>query len=160
MLSKLPSIFSLFLLLSCTSTGDKRYTALKADYKTSAEELVGLINSKNPGKSELILLSEKTMAKARPILKEFTKMKPQCAKLVEFMIANESAMKNLTPSVLESDYHEGEALPKFSDECHDIKEILVHPATVISLAKHKSIKESKEQMFDEMEEVLSHLDTL
>ena len=76
------------------------------------------------------------------------------------MLKNENEMKNLAPSKIETDYHEGEALPKFADHCHDIKEILVHPATVISLAKHRGLKDSKEQMYDEMEEVLSHLDAL
>ena len=163
MLSKQISILSIiFTLISCASHNKavSGYKAYKPAYKKVASELVAAINSGKSSKSELIRLSEQTMAKARPILTAFSKENPKCEALVSFMLENEKSMKSLTPEKIETDYHDGGALPKFADECHDIKEILIHPATVISLANHRSLKQSKEQMFDEMEEVLSHLDTL
>ena len=163
MLSKQISILTIiFTLISCAShdKAESGYKSYKPAYKKVASELVAAINSGKSSKSELIKLSEQTMAKARPILTAFSKENPKCEVLVNFMLKNEQSMKSLTPEKIETDYHDGGALPKFADECHDIKEILVHPATVISLANHRSLKQSKEQMYDEMEEVLSHLDTL
>ena len=160
-MQKLPLLILILIgLYGCATKTNKRYASLKGEYKTVASQLVELIKTKNPSKGDLIRLSEKTMNKAKPILREYSAMYPQCTNLVDFMIKNEKAMKNLTPSAIEKDYHDGGALPTFADECHDIKEILVHPATVISLAKYKTVRDSKEQMFDEMEEVLLHLDTL
>ena len=70
-------------------------------------------------------------------------------------------MYDLKPGQLETGYHEEQELPSFPDECHDLKELIVHPATVVSLARICSrFKKAKAQMKDEIEEVIGHFESL
>jgi len=67
-------------------------------------------------------------------------------------------MQTISLPQIERDYHDGEALPKSADHCYNAKELVVHPATVVILAKKKISSKTREQMLAEIDEVIAHLD--
>ncbi|MAW07788.1 MAG: hypothetical protein CME61_05840 [Halobacteriovoraceae bacterium] len=157
-------IFSTILLtltlISCATSTAVNYEQEKSDYKNAAVNLVSTINSISFSKKAVMKQSLNAVEMAKPLIKRYAKKYPKCTILTDFILMKEKEILNSKPEQLESDYHEGNILPEFDSDCHDIKEVVVHPATVYSLAKYKNLSDSKEQMLDEMEEVLMHLDSL
>ena len=149
-----------FIACSSNQGNLSQLSESKSTYKISANKLVKVIRDVRSTKTDLISASLDTIKVARDVFKDYAKVHPQCENLINFMLKNEKKVLTLKPDKLESDYHDGDALPEHDDKCHDIKELIVHPATVVSLAKFKNLENSREQMFDEMDEVLSHLDAL
>ena len=132
----------------------------KAEYHRASKELIRAINQSNNSENIIKKAIEVTNL-ASPILKDLVKKNKKCGEIVDFIEKKKDSLFTLTPSELEEQYHEGSALPKFPEECHDLKELIVHPATVVSLAKFSpDLKKVKERMKDEIEEVLMHFEAL
>ena len=148
------------LFTSCSTLEKNNYDEAKSDYKKAADKLVSMVNSSDSSKSSIMEQSLLTIDLAKPLMNGYAKRFSNCKILTDFILSKENDILNSTPEKLEVNYHEGNSLPDFDPDCHDIKEVIVHPATVYSLAKFKNLKDSKEQMIDEMEEVLMHLDSL
>ena len=132
----------------------------KAEYHSASKALLYKIKTSN--ERDVISKAAKKVADlASPVLKELVAKNKKCSGIADFIQKQKVKMYELKPSQLESDYHEGAALPAFPDECHDLKELIVHPATVVSLAKYApELKKAKAQMTDEIEEVLGHFEAL
>ena len=160
MLSK---VFSLAIILStlgaCKNVSHYDLSKSKKEYQVAASQLLDSIEKKKDSKT-IRVQALKTIELAVPVLSSYGQKHPNCEVLTNFIIKKKGEMVKLTPAQLEDMYHEGNALPKYDEECHDIKELVVHPATVVSLLNGKLTKESYEQMFDEIEEVLGHFETL
>lgn len=58
---------------------------------------------------------------------------------------------------LERDYHADGALPQAPGFCYNAKDLLVHPATVVVLARSGDGPEVHRRMAAEMREALTHL---
>ena len=161
MLSKVLLLIIAFnLMLGCSSMSENKAVNDINNYKNEASKIVKLAKE-NLNASLLMEQSLNTINAAKLVFNQYAQKKPNCKNLINFVWNNRFKMMNSLPEDLEVNYHEGKALPKHDDECHDIKELVVHPATVYSLAKHsKNLENSKEQILDEMEEVLEHLDIL
>ena len=71
--------------------------------------------------------SVKTIQSAKDVFSVFAKNNPKCKHLVDFVWNNRNKIMNSKSEELEVKYHDGEALPKHADDCHDIKELGVHP---------------------------------
>ena len=71
-------------------------------------------------------------------------------------------MQSLSLAEIESKWHEGEALPEDADTvCMEAKELVVHPSTVVILSKDNfTSAKNKEQMSDELNEVIEHMSEL
>ena len=160
MFSKVMSLsICLSVLLACKNVSANNLKQHKNNYKVVATDLLKSIKSKE----DIRIVKDKAMKTielALPVLAAYGKKHPKCKVLTDFIIQNKESIISLTPSQLELNYHDGAALPKFDEECYDIKELVVHPATVVSLSREELNAEKWNQMFDEIEEVLGHFETL
>ena len=154
-------VVSLLLSIGCFAcNGNKTKLGPKAEYHSASKELLRTISQSND--RQVIEKSAKNVAElAIPVIKGLVESNSTCANLANFIQSKKSAMYEMKPSEIEVGYHEGKALPKFPDDCHDLKELIVHPATVVSLAKFSpDLAKAKGQMKDEIEEVLAHFEAL
>ena len=162
MLSKgIISIISVVTLTSAVACNEKSSKlGVKAQYHSASKELLYKIDNSND--RDVISKAAKNVADlATPVLEQLVAKNQKCAEIANFIQNKKVSMYNLKPSQLETDYHDGGALPSFPDECHDLKELIVHPATVVSLAKYApDLKKAKAQMKDEIEEVILHFEAL
>jgi hypothetical protein len=126
-------------------------------YEEVAKRLVE--NNKNGTRAkELKADAVKLIELAKPILSAYSKKNPACKELLDHIVAKSEHMQNITLSEIEDKYHDGNGLPQAEETCYEPKELIVHPSTVVILSKAKLNKESREQINDEIEEVLAHLD--
>lgn len=132
----------------------------KSNYHSASKELLFKIE-KSDDRNAIAEAAMKVADLADPVLKELVNKNPKCSEIVSFIQKKKLEMYNLKPNVLEDEYHEGSVLPTFPDDCHDLKELIVHPATVVSLAKFSTdFKKAKAHMKEEIEEVMMHLEAL
>ncbi|MFT6070809.1 MAG: hypothetical protein ACJAT2_000630 [Bacteriovoracaceae bacterium] len=128
-------------------------------YKEVAERLI-LNNDK--GAKPIVLKEDaiELINLAKPILKKYTARNPKCNELLTFIMAKSTYMQNLSLSEIEDKFHDGNGLPKADETCYEPKELIVHPSTVVILSKSNLTAEGREQIKDEIEEVIGHLDIL
>jgi hypothetical protein len=70
-------------------------------------------------------------------------------------------MLTLNIEQIEDQYHAGNALPKSDDICFEMKELIVHPATVILIGKNNfPFTKAKVKVAGELEELYDHLDEI
>lgn len=94
---------------------------------------------------------------SKTILAQVIKAKPQCADYLNKTLAAADAMLTMDLDTIERDYHKDGALPKAPGECYHAKDLLVHPATAVVLARGETFnKDTLETIEHEIEEVLSH----
>ncbi|MDA9189440.1 hypothetical protein N9O57_00495 [bacterium] len=156
---KILTLLTLCTLISCSHTHTSNIKTDIQAYKESAQKLISLNNS-NASEIKLKAMSLELISKATPIINSHKKRFPKCSELMDTITSSATKMTNLTLEQIEKDYHEGAALPKADDSCYEAKELIVHPATVAILTKTKLNTESREQINEEIEEVLAHIDML
>lgn len=145
---------SLTLIASCASK--PLHKNLKP-YREVAERLVK--NNKANANSEVLKKDAIELVElAKPILKAYSKKNPKCETLLKHIVDKSTYMQNISLSEIEDKFHDGNGLPKADVTCYEPKELIVHPSTVVILSKQKLNSESREQINDEIEEVLAHLD--
>lgn len=147
--------------VACVACSDKTVNlGAKANYHSASKELLHKIE-KSLDRAEISAAAKKVADLATPVLTELVAKNKKCSEIASFIQKKKLSMYDLKPSQLEADYHDGGALPTFPDECHDLKELIVHPATVVSLAKYApELTKVKAQMKDEIEEVILHFEAL
>lgn len=87
---------------------------------------------------------------------------PQCIAYFEALTKASSQLTQLSLKEIEKDYHRDGKLPKSPDgSCYHGKDLVVHPATVVIMARG-GLKTSEEQQSarHELEEVLAHLSSV
>lgn len=84
---------------------------------------------------------------------------PACKAYLDAVVAAAATMHTLPLEEIESGYHKDGKLPKNTQgECYHAKDLVVHPATVVALAKAGLSDRAAAQ--NEIAEVLTHLDQL
>lgn len=162
MLSKviIISTLSAFSMATMSCNDKAANLGAKAEYHSASKELLYKIE-KSSDREVISKAAKKVADLASPVLDELVAKNKKCGGIAKFIQEKKLSMYDLKPSQLELDYHDGGALPKFPDECHDLKELIVHPATVVSLAKYApELTKAKAQMRDEIEEVILHFEAL
>ena len=84
---------------------------------------------------------------------------PQCTAYFEALVSASSQLTHLSLEAIEKDYHRDGKLPKSPDgACYHGKDLVVHPATVVIMARGgiKTDEQTKSALH-EIEEVLAHL---
>lgn len=152
-------ILTMLASLGCASN-KKSVDADINNYRELAEKIVSYAKTKNPNHKVLRKDADKLISLAMPILDKFAKINPQCKSYLKTVKKKTPGMKRLSLEQIEHKFHEGHALPKAADRCSNAKELVVHPATVYIIGKKKVNTEGKEQVVDELDEVLAHLDLL
>ena len=159
---KLVVILSLISFLSACTDSNATNKTLKVkidDYKKTAVQLVESTKL-NADHKKISDLATDLLGQADAILKLYSKKNPKCAKMLNVVLAKAEYMTSISLEKIEKDFHDGEALPEVKDGCHDAKELVVHPATVVIVTKTPYDKAGKEQILDEIEEVVGHIDNL
>jgi len=96
---------------------------------------------------------------AKKILPVFTINNPECKVYLDAVMLASDSMQQLSLEEIEADYHLDGKLPTLtSGDCYHAKDLLVHPATVVVMAKTlKDSKDNRQKMSHEIEEVIQHL---
>lgn len=155
------STFSLIFLTACSSTksGNQAFDNALSEYKTNAIMLVQAIN-KQASFGTIRSLSDKLISSSTPIIKMVKEGQNDCNQFLDKVLKDQQKMKTISLKEIETLYHEGQALPDAPDKCYLAKELTVHPATVFILSKKSNTTQTRQQMSDEITEVLAHLDDL
>lgn len=147
-------ISALVMLSACAS---KPIHKNLSTYEEVAKRLVE--NNKKGAKASVLKNDAVELIElAKPILNAYGTKNPTCKTLLNHIVSKSTYMQNISLSEIEDKFHDGNGLPKASETCYEPKELIVHPSTVVILSKKKLNKESREQINDEIEEVLAHLD--
>ena len=151
------AFFSLFV--SCASSQNSRvFMSQKErvkDYQQFADQIVRQMRD-GAVEGEVAEMGRHLITMARPIISNFQATYPDCTPLLETILARSSEITELNLEMVERGYHEGELLPEAPDHCHAAKELIVHPATVVVIAKRGYLQDGKQKIADEIEEVIEH----
>lgn len=135
---------------------------LLAYYEIEAKKLVnGLEDGADDGEAvskharELLAMSESVLDSARFRL-------PQCDEYLAKSLAIKGSLEEISHATLEKDYHLDGALPKAPPECYHAKDLFVHPATVIVLARDDPAlgEQTRQSIKAEITEVLAHTEVV
>ena len=131
---------------------------LLADYEIAAKKLITnldndstkAIDISNQAKA-LLVLSENIIDSAQYRL-------PQCDEYLGKTLMLKNNLHDISLASLEKDYHHDGALPNAPGECYHTKDLFVHPATVIVLARDDpTLNETTKATINlEISEVLAH----
>jgi hypothetical protein len=96
------------------------------------------------------------------VIGELSAKYPKCKGFLDKVVADLPKMQKLSHEAIESQYHKGAALPATESFCNELKELVVHPATVIVLNREaKQIDaETLTHMSAEIDEVMTHIDNI
>ncbi len=127
-------------------------------YKNKAQETKNLI--KNSKYAEIEAQSTDLVNIAKSLLPQYVDKFPQCQTYLDAVVMAADDMLNLSVERIEADYHADGKLPKMTDvKCYHAKDLLVHPATLVVMAKTQQDNEAqRESMSHEIIEVLVHFD--
>ena len=103
--------------------------------------------------------SAKLVDLAKEILPAFSENNPACKIYLDIVMSAADSMQQLSLEQIEADYHLDGKLPTLTNgDCYHAKDLLVHPATVVVMAKTlKDTKANRKKMQHEIAEVIQHL---
>jgi hypothetical protein len=134
-------------------------TAFASDwgnYLSTAEATKVEINKGNVKKAGK--LAKKLVSISTKLLPQVAEKHSQCQEYLSVALSAATKMQNISLEAIEKDYHADGKLPQVKDvKCYHAKDLLVHPATVVVLAKQANKTDAvKAQMLDEIDEVIEH----
>ena len=153
-------LFAFFgLFVSCATSQNREVPISQAErvknYQQFADQIVRQMRG-GATEGEVAEMSMHLITMARPIINNFQTAYPDCSLLLETILERSSEITELNLEMIERDYHEGELLPEAPEHCHAAKELIVHPATVVVIAKRGYLQDGKQKIADEIEEVVEH----
>ncbi len=125
------------------------------DYQQFAGKIVRQMRD-GAAEGEVAEMGMHLITMARPIVDNFQTAYPDCSPLLETILEKSSEITELDLEMIERGYHEGELLPEAPEHCHAAKELIVHPATVVVIARRGYLQDGKQKISDEIEEVVEH----
>lgn len=132
-----------------------------ATYEFEAAKLVDLVNENEPRASideqasELVNLSETVLDWARFRL-------GQCDQYLAKSLELKDQLDSISHDSLEKNYHHDGLLPSAPPECYHIKDLFIHPATVLVLTRDDPDmnEETRNSIKAEISEVLGHTEAV
>jgi len=124
-------------------------------YESDGRSLLTLIESDTPAAE----LSEHAAALTRLadyLAGEFAIAYPACGPHLGAALGVLQKLDAISVDEIERSYHANDELPEAPDFCYHPRDLIVHPATVIVLARNDSAS-ARRQMLAEMLEVLAHV---
>ena len=157
---KIFTIFSLMLTLSYCAYHNKKI----GYYRDQGQNLIKMIN-RGSAQKELVQESLNLMVEGIAVARKFAARYPECNEYLSYAIEQKDSMISLSLEEIEQLYHADGGMPPAPDHCYDVKDLIVHPATVIVLLhRHKTSpqtqKQDRQQMLGELVEVLDHVDNV
>lgn len=132
-------------LLAQVDTYELEAGALLADLRTSRSA------------DHLRARAEVLVAIAEPILLGYAERDPDCRAYLDAARGMLDRLEEIGLDEVERGFHHDEALPDAPARCYNVKDLLVHAATVIVVLRETGLAQGREQMVAEVAEVLAHL---
>lgn len=131
--------------------------ALLDRYDQQATVLAAALGATGGDRAALQRQSEALVDLAAAVTPAYVARHPHCGAYLQAALQVRDAWPSLDPAAIERDYHHDGALPR-SDQtgsCYHMKDLIVHPATVLVLLSQPSPDYVKSKA--EVDEVIAHL---
>ena len=129
-----------------------------ADYEFAAKKLINSLQQKAVNAEQINKQANKLLALSETVIDSARFRLPQCDDYLGKTLAIKDKLDSISLETIESDYHHDGALPKAPGECYHAKDLFVHPATVVILARiDPSLgQETRTSISAEITEVIAH----
>lgn len=135
---------------------DNKGKALLDAYDAESKGLLESIAAE-PKSKKVQDTSKSLVEKGITLTKLMLKKEPECAPYLNALLKAAPTLGNLSAEDIETGYHQDGKLPKSPKEaCYHAKDLVVHPATVLVMAKSAEPVKPLE-MKKEIAEVIAHL---
>lgn len=149
-----------FFLFGCSDRGElaqpSENTPAKALIESYAKKSDSLIKSIRSG-GEVVRESRELLSIGNTLAIKFMGENPKCADYLNKSLEVNKLLKTISLDRIEKDFHKDGVLPNAPEECYHIKDLVVHPATVVVLSRGARTKAALQQMEAEIQEVKAHL---
>ena len=147
--------------VTTTETPATSGSPLASSFKAQLSVTEAAISNPQSEGDVIVKEARALMAIGSELVKEIALKQAECKTVLDVVVQNAEQMTGLSVAQIEEQYHQGKALPKGSDLCYEAKEFVVHPATVIVLAREKGFdSETRGAMAGELGELAHHVDTV
>lgn len=135
---------------------------LLAHYEIEARKLINMLDQLPLNGTTITKQAEKLMQLSENVIDSARFRLPQCDDYLSKMMVLKDMLKEISHEVLEKDYHRDGALPKAPAECYHTKDLYVHPASVIVLARDDRdlTEKTRTSIKNEITEVLVHTEVV
>jgi hypothetical protein len=140
--------------LTSTTLAETPHQSLAQYKKTLDQAVTHLKNSSSPAKIKPKI--EELFKLSQTITKSYAQRYGDCEAYLSKALAVADQMPQMKLETIERDYHQDHALPKAGTHCYHVKDLLVHPATVLVLMS-QSPEKHQQQMYRELAELDAHL---
>lgn len=163
------TLFSSVKAMACGDSKKAKESAAEmvGSFQTELKALRFMISDSSSNAGQIEAASTRLVEKGNPILTRIAALEKDCKSTLEKVVADSTKMQALKFEEIETQYHQGKALPKAeNDLCYEVKEFVVHPATVTVLARKKASKdgslskETRDAMDAELAELAYHLENV
>lgn len=151
-------LFLSALILSSCASFKESDSAAAHSYKKELTALRTHLLKKNIDMQWVKEESLGLIERATALLESFAAKYPDCRELISQVLENRERMLQMELPEIESQFHEGEALPESELICYNPKELVVHPATVFLLTQSQDVENPLMSMRAELEELDLHFD--
>jgi len=150
------SLALITLIASSAMLSNTVYAGDWGKYLSTAQATKAAINKGNVEKAGN--LAKQLVTISTTLLPQVAAKHAQCQEYLSVALSAATKMQNISLDAIEKDYHADGKLPPVKDaKCYHAKDLLVHPATVVVLAKQGTNTDTvKAQMLDEIDEVIEH----
>lgn len=156
------------LLASCLALGaadagaessapDPALLRALARYETLGRELVEACDAEDARSAGLARRAHDLIELAQGLLGPFAVDYPPCGPYLRAAMGVLERLDGIDAEAMERLYHADDALPEAPGFCYHAKDLLVHPATVVVLAREGDERAVHAQMAAEMREALAHV---
>ncbi len=124
-------------------------------YAADAEAMVAALDG-NADIDALSAAAQSLMDQSITMLPAYLVVRPECGDYLSAAAKVTQTWSEMTPDDIERDFHRDEALPKSETTaaCYHFKDLIVHPATALSLLAQPDV--NRESVRDEIHEVAVH----
>ncbi len=135
---------------------------LLSKYEIKARQLVNSLNDNDLDTAVVNLDANELLTLSKSVIESAIFRLPQCDEYLGKTMALESSLMTISHESLEKDYHHDGALPIAPAECYHMKDLFVHPATVMILVRDDNSlnQDTRNIIANEINEVLSHTEVV
>lgn len=91
------------------------------------------------------------------IIEGYIALKPACAAYLNASLGVLDELETISGEAIETQYHLDGALPEGDSDCYHVKDLLVHPATVLVIIRERGLDAARDQARNEILENTGHL---
>lgn len=125
-------------------------------YDVQMTELTGLLRE-SEDVAAVEASTRRLIATAVRIVRGHLAVREDCPDYLNASLKVVDRMETIGEEAIENDFHKDGALPPGSPHCYHVKDLLVHPATVIVLLREGGLEERRQDMLREIMENRAHL---